>query len=279
MSSRRPSIALGAFVVQARRGDGGAVDLGFEQRQLHRRRPAPGRCGSEKYRSPSFPRCNITARGIQLALPPGSNSRLSIRRVRPSRAATRRHPRPVPGSPSPARTGPAPHHGVIGREAGGAQPASAASTRRGRPARIASRMDCRVRKMPAAGARGRRGTGCASSSPARRPRAGSARRRSPARTRGRAPSPDHRQLLVVLAPEHRDVGLRLVEQPCDHGRDAVEMPGRCAPSSVSPTFGTCMRTAPSVPNGYIEVHRWQPQRRNRRLRARPRPAAACAGSA
>ena len=35
---------------------------------------------------------------------------------------------------------------------------------------------------------------------------------------------DHRQLLVVLAPERGDVRLHLVEQPRDHGDHAVEMP-------------------------------------------------------
>jgi hypothetical protein len=59
--------------------------------------------------------------------------------------------------------------------------------------------------------------------------------------------PDHRELLVILAPEPRDVRLHLVEQARDHGGHAIEVPGRCAPSSTSVTPGTRMCTAPFAP--------------------------------
>jgi hypothetical protein len=36
---------------------------------------------------------------------------------------------------------------------------------------------------------------------------------------------DHSELLVVLAPEHGDIRLHLVEQPRDHGGHAIEMAG------------------------------------------------------
>ena len=86
-----------AFVVQLGVGDGGAVDLGLEQVQLHVYGSGRGRAGasdrksSSAWRSATSPRRRIDTAGgtVQIASRrrSGANSRLSIRRVRPSRAA------------------------------------------------------------------------------------------------------------------------------------------------------------------------------------------------
>ena len=75
---------------------------------------------------------------------------------------------------------------------------------------------------PARPATGRR---CATTSPARRPRGRSARRRSRSPCPGRDHAADDRELLVVLLAEHRDVGPDDVEQLGDDRRDAGEVAG------------------------------------------------------
>src|SRR5690606_22160950 len=63
--------------------------------------------------------------------------------------------------------------------------------------------------------------------------------------------PDHRELLVVLAAEHRHVGLDLVENRATTVHTPSKWPGRCAPSSTPLMPGTCTRTARAVPSGYM----------------------------
>ena len=213
------------------------------------------------------------------------NSRLSIRRVLPSRAAisaTRgagfafvrlaqvgiagpRRSRPRNPPPSSAAR------------------ASASTSSRGVPAsagRRASPAGCDG--SPARRhARRRTGTGCANSSPGRRPRARSPPASDLDRERQVAHHvADHRELLVILAAEHGDIGLHLVEQPRDHGATPSKWPGRCAPSSTSVMPGTLhaarrrrRRTDTSLRPTAATA------RRSRRLRARRRRLRACADSA
>src|SRR5690606_324058 len=102
----------GALVVELGVGDGGAVDLGFQQGQERRGEPqAAGAPGLECTFYPRIPAApghrGFTPRPRKAAIqrPRGPaarpNSRLSIRRVRPRRAATSATRRPSsPAGPS-----------------------------------------------------------------------------------------------------------------------------------------------------------------------------------
>src|SRR5690606_39848294 len=92
------------LVVQLGTGHGGAVDLGFEQGDLHgglqgKRGPSPG---SAQYRAP-IPRCNMSGTGLSV---PGKTP--GCRSAGWCPAAPRPAPRTDRTNPAPPRPGPAP---------------------------------------------------------------------------------------------------------------------------------------------------------------------------
>ena len=163
-----------------------------------------------------LPAIAATARRTALE---ASNSRLSISRVRPSRAAisATRGPSPSAGS---LRSGRA-DHGVVDHEAGRLQTLARlgldllrAACRRAIASRIACSAAVDLRRARAllggqvlVARTHRQAVGLAHGVGARRSRSG---------TPGRAPCSGSPQLLVVLAAEHGHVRLHLVEQPRDH---------------------------------------------------------------
>ncbi len=96
------------------------------------------------------------------------------------------------------------------------------------------------------------GTGCVTHRQAVRLAHGRGRHDSPPGTRGRGPGNGSPRAAGSPSGRIRRRRLHLQEQPRPRrSPPPSKWPGRCAPSSAAVTPGTCRRTAPAAPYGYI----------------------------